>query len=105
MRSALEADHLDELPARFVCVGGRHVEQPAVEVERLLGVEEAIEVGLLRQIADALVLGDVGGRLAENEGIAVGGEKQTQEELDGGGLAGAVGAEQAEDLALADLAS
>ena len=81
---------------------GRHVEEPAVEVERLLGVEEAVEVRLFRQIADALVLAHVGGRLAEDEGLAVGGEEQAEQELDGGGLAGAVGAEQAEDLAAVD---
>src|SRR5205823_5765318 len=97
-----EADHLDEPPAALAAHGGRHVEEPAVEVERLLGVEEAVEVGLLGQVADALVLLDVGGGLAEDEGLAVGGEEQAEEQLDGGGLAGAVGAEQAEDLAPVD---
>ena len=48
-------------------------------------------------------LRDVGGRLAEDEGLAVGGEEQAEQQLDGGGLAGAVGAEQAEDLAAVDL--
>ena len=48
-------------------------------------------------------LRDVGGGLAEDEGVAVGGEEQAEQELDGRGLAGAVGAEQAEDLALVDL--
>ena len=46
---------------------------------------------------------DVGGGLAEDEGVAVGGEEQAEQQLDGGGLAGAVGAEQAEDLAAVDL--
>ena len=45
---------------------------------------------------------DVGGRHVEDEGVAVGGKEQAEQELDGGGLAGAVGAEQAEDLAAAD---
>ncbi len=33
----------------------------------------------------------------------LGGEEQAEQQLDGGGLAGAVGAEQAEDFALVDL--
>ena len=48
-------------------------------------------------------LRDLGGGLAEDEGLAVGGEEQAEQQLDGGGLAGAVGAEQAEDLAAVDL--
>ena len=48
-------------------------------------------------------LRDVGGGLAEDEGLAVGREEQAEQQLDGGGLAGAVGAEQAEDLAAVDL--
>ena len=48
-------------------------------------------------------LRDVGGRLAEDEGVAVGREEQAEQQLDGGGLAGAVGAEQAEDFAAVDL--
>src|SRR5262249_30342002 len=54
-------------------------------------------------VADALVLGDVERRLAEDERLPGGGEEQAQEQLDGRGLARAVGAEQAEDLAALDL--
>ena len=36
----------------------------------------------------------VDGRLAEDEGLAVGGKEQPQQQLDGRGLAGAVGAEK-----------
>ena len=35
---------------------GRHVEQPAVEVERLLGRQKPVQVRLFRQIAEPLVL-------------------------------------------------
>ena len=87
----------------FAAHGWRQVEEPAVEVERLLGVEEAVEVRFFGQIADAFVLAHVGGGLAEDEGLAVGGEEQAEQQLDGGGLAGAVGAEQAEDFAAVDL--
>ena len=84
-------------------LGRRDVEQPAVEVERLLGVEELVEVRLLGQVADPLVLGDVGGRLVEDQRLALGGEEQAEQQLDRGRLARAVGAEQAEDLAPMDL--
>src|SRR5262249_7888033 len=53
--------------------------------------------------ADALVLGDVRGGLAEDERLALGGEQEAEQELDRRRLARAVRAEQAEDLALADL--
>src|SRR5262249_53869908 len=57
----------------------------------------------LGQVADALVFLDIRGRLAEDERLALGGKEQAKKELDGGGLAGTVGAEQAEDLAAIDL--
>src|SRR5262249_59618837 len=78
------------------------VEEGAVEIERLLGVEESVEVRLFREVADPLVLLDVQGRLVEDQGVALGREEQAQQQLDGGGLARAVGAEQAEDLAAFD---
>ena len=49
-----------------------------------------------------LVLADVGGVFAEDQGLAFGGKQQAQQQLDRGGLAGAVGPEQAEDFALLD---
>src|SRR5262249_16652680 len=52
---------------------------------------------------DAFVLGDVRGGLAEEKALALGGEEQAEQQLDGGRLAGTVGPEQAEDFALADL--
>ena len=102
LRSALRPTFSMRSCAFASADAGRHVEEPAVEVERLLGVEEAVEVRFLGQVADALVLAHVGGGLAEDEGLAVGREEQAEKELDGGGLAGAVGAEEAEDLAAID---
>ena len=90
-------------PTRLFRSAARDLEQPAVEVERLLGVEELVEVRLLGQVADPLVLGDVGGRLVEDQGVALGGEEQAEQQLDRRGLARAVGAQQAEDLAAVDL--
>jgi hypothetical protein len=99
---AFEADHLDEFLRPAVAQGGREVEQPAVEVERLLGGQVPVQVRLLGQVANALVLLHLGRRLAEDVGLAIGREEQAEEEFDGGGLAGAVGAEEAEDLAAVD---
>ena len=78
------------------------IEQPAVKIERLLGVEEAVEVRFLGQVADPLVLGHVGGVAAEDQGLAGGGKQQAEDELDGGGLARAVGPEESEDFASLD---
>ena len=88
---------------RPLAIGGRHIEQPAVKVERLLGVQKPVEIRLFRQIADPFVLRDVGRVLAEDQSLPAGREEQAQQQLDRGGLARAVGAEQAEDLAAVDL--
>ena len=45
----------------------------------------------------------VPGREAEDIHLAVGGMQQTAEDLEGGGFAGAVGAEEADDFAAVDL--
>ena len=66
----VEADHLDQLVDPLAAHGGRHVEQPAVEVERLFGVQKPVEIRLFRQIADPLVLGDVGRVFPEDERLA-----------------------------------
>ena len=98
-----QADHVDQPVDPLGPLGRRDLEQPAVEVERLLGVQELVEVRLLGQVADPLVLGDVGRRLVEDQRVALGREEQAEQELDRGRLARAVGPEQAEDLAPVDL--
>ena len=102
LRASVEPDHLDQLVDPLAAYVRRHVEQPAVEVERFLGVEEPVEIRLFRQVADPLVLGDVGGRLAEDQRLALGRKEQPQQQLDRRRLARAVRAQQAEDLAAAD---
>lgn len=56
----------------------------------------------LGDVAEAAAGGAVGGA-AEGFDCAVGGDSQTQQDADEGGLAGPVGAEQADDLAGADI--
>ncbi len=99
----LESDFLDQLLGLVLPLRGRQIEQPAVKVESFLGVEEAIKIRFFRQIADAFVFGHVGGGLAEDEGFAIGGIEQTEQQFDGRRLAGAIGTEQTEDFALTNL--
>ncbi len=65
-----QADHVDEFGGPLLARVRVDVEQPAVEVERLLGVEEAVQVRLFRQESDALVLLDLRRRFAEHERVA-----------------------------------
>ena len=85
-----QPDQVDQVGRPLPADRPRHVEQPPVEIQRLLGVEEAVEVRLLGQVADPLVLGHFGGLAAEDQGLAAGGEQEPQEELDRGRLARAV---------------
>src|SRR5262249_33808953 len=85
----LQADRLDQLLGPLAAHLRIELEEPAVKVERLLGVQKAVEIRLLWQIADALVLANLVGGEVEDNGVAVGGAQQAEQELDGGGLAGA----------------
>src|SRR5262249_5649957 len=98
-----QADHVDELRSAFLADSGRHVEEAAVEGEGLFGIEELVKVRLFREIADALVLVDLGSGLAEDECLTLRGEQQSEQELDGCRLARAIWPEKAKDLAPMDL--
>ena len=98
-----KTDHLDQLIDALLANVRRHVEQPAVEVERLDGVQEFVQVRLFGQIADSLVLPDVARVFAEHQRLAVGGKEQAQHQLNRGRFAGAVGTQQAKNLAAIDL--
>jgi L-fucose isomerase-like protein len=58
---------------------------------------------ILRQIADALSYADARQRNPQHRGAAFCGMNEAEKNLDEGGFAGTVRAEQAEDLALLDL--
>ena len=62
-----------------------------------------VEAGFFGEIAAAGLDGDVGGERAEDAEGAGGGEEESENELDGGGFAGAVGTEETEDLAGGDV--
>src|SRR5690606_19203389 len=93
-----EADHVEQFIDAALALALREFEELAVIVQRLAGVEEGVEVGLFGQVADATLDADIGGELAEDAHAAAGLVQQAEDDLDRGALAGAVGAEQAEDL-------
>lgn len=87
-------------------LGAGHAEEPAVVAEVLLGGEFDVEAGALEDDAEALADG-VGlgeGVAAEDadDGARPGGSEHGGDDAEEGGLAPAVGAEDAEDLALGD---
>src|SRR6185369_1144541 len=97
-----EAEPGDELVGPLPPGLGVEVEEPAEEVERLVGVEPPIEVGLLGEEPEARLGADVGGGAAEDRRLARGGEDESEEQLEGRGLPRAVGPDQPEDLARVD---
>ena len=82
----------------------RQVKQAGVQLEVLAHAQFAVEGEGLRHVADASAGGQVlrVQWLAEQRHRALGGGEQAGEHLHGGGLAAAVGAQEAEDLALGD---
>jgi hypothetical protein len=98
----VEADHFEELGATPVAFGGGEVEEAAEEVDCFPGVEVAVEVGFFGEVADAAFGGDVSGGVPEDLDMSPGGVEEPEEHLDGGGFAGAVGSEEAEDFTAAD---
>ena len=99
---ALEADQLEDLGDALAADAGRHVEQGAVEVEQAGAGVVVGEAVVLGQVADAAADGRRAGRLVEEQGLALGLADDAEKDLDERGLAGAVLAEQAEDLAALD---
>jgi hypothetical protein len=91
--------HSINRPLRF---RSGNLENAGVEPEQFLRGKELVVTSLLGEIADALA----GDRLAhvhgEDAGRAAGGRNKPQQDVHRGGLARAIGAEKAEDFALAD---
>ena len=103
MAGVREARHVEQLVnARAGGFGGQP-EQAGVEGQGFEGRQVGIEVGLFGEIADAALDGGGAGGCAEDVDRAGRRKKQAQDHLDGGGLTGAVGAEQAEDLSAGDI--
>src|SRR5438105_5336502 len=75
----------------------------ARELEILDPAQVIVEIGLLRQEAEALATGRANDRVAEHPCLAARGFVESDQELERGGLAGAVGAQEAHYLAAAHL--
>src|SRR2546423_499363 len=98
-RAVTQPDGVDHgldlvFPAR-----ARQRRELAVQREHLLGGEPALVPEKLGKVADVASSPEVADRLAEEPPLARSRPQQAEEELDGGGLAGAVGAEKTEHLA------
>jgi hypothetical protein len=74
-------------------------EEVAEEIERFVGIEIAIEIRFLRQVADAGLGRNVTRGMPEDFDVPFGGIKQAEQHLHRGGFPRAVRAEQAEDFA------
>ena len=105
LRPLLEAELLEQPVALAAGDLRRHAEEAAVEVEVLPDGEGPVEGVALGHDADELLgRGRVGDHVdAADEGTAAGGEHPGGEHAGGGALAGAVGAEEPEDLTLEHL--
>jgi hypothetical protein len=86
------------LPAHF----GRHIEQPAVKVECLFGIEKTVQIRLFGQKPNPLVLGNVGGVAAKDQRSACRGKQQAQQQLDGGRFARPVRSQKPKHLTAMD---
>src|SRR5882762_76956 len=97
-----EAHAFEEILDAPASRGRVQPEQPRVKVEELLPGEVVVQVRVLGQEADAPSGPDLRGVLAKQADDARIRKDQAQRQLDRGGLAGAVGADGAEDLPLPD---
>ena len=103
VHSPFDADNLQNLGDASPAFRGGNAEQRAVELEQAGAGVIVGKAMVFRQITDAAADAGRADRLAEQSSGAVGRFRDAEEDLDEGRLAGAVLAEQAEDLALLDL--
>src|SRR5690606_20289565 len=100
--AAAEADALEQLGDAPTQRRPIHAVQSAVELEDLARLHERIIEGDLRQIAGAAACLDGTGGLSEDADAPLVWEDEAHEGLDGGTLAGAVGADEADGFATAN---
>jgi hypothetical protein len=105
MRRADLREHLVHPPPLGRARAPQHAErgdEPARDDFADGGGQGGIERGLLRDIAQAPPLGEGRGDMPEEPHLAARGLQQTQHQAQQGGLAGAVGADDAEEVARLD---
>jgi hypothetical protein len=98
-----QAHALDEAVRAGTALGSLHIEQRTDQIEEFLGRQIVVEVRALGQVTQTALGPPIGHRPAQHLGATAGGKDQPHQHLQGGGLARAVGAEVAEDLAAPDL--
>ena len=103
MGHPFQTNHLQEFIRSAFANAGLQAKQLAVVIQGFASVEESVEITLFGQKANVLFHRDVIGRSAKNRQATRSLVQQPQDHLDGGALAGTVGAQQAEDLTPADL--
>ncbi len=105
MARSVSPDHVQQALAAFASFAARQAEELAVDIDVLPSRE--IEVGSKRLRDDADVLAHLARVLRDVEArdyrVAAAGHQQRGQHPHDGGLAGAVGPEQSEHLAAADL--
>ena len=98
----LEVDDLEQAADALLRLARGHAVEPRLQRQQLAAGLEVVEPRLLQRDADAAA--DGGGLTGDIEAgdlrAARGGAEQRRQHADGGRLAGAVGAEEAEDLPL-----
>ena len=99
----VEADARDQAIGAAASLRRRHVAQRADEIQELFRREVIVEVGALGQVADPALGRQARHRQPQHLGAPAGREDEAHQHLEGGGLAGAVGAQEPEDLAAMDV--
>ena len=93
-----EADSFQQGGGLFLRVGPREPRQAAGEDQVFVAAEEFVEGRILRQVAEVAARLQRARRRRADEGAPARRPDEPEQHLDGGGLACAVGPEQAEDL-------
>ncbi len=95
-----QADAVDQGGDRVLYPGGGEVEEGGGEVEELAGGEVVVKIGVLGEKTDAAPRRLRKGGLAVDQDLPGVRGQQSHDAFDGGGLAGAVRAQETIDLAL-----
>ena len=98
------AGHAQQVRQDAPALGGRHAEQVGIELHVFVDGEIGVEAEALGHVADGVLdgLGIFGHVMAGDPGLALARIEQTAQHPQCGGLAGAIGADQSEDLAAGD---
>ena len=98
-----EADAIEQCAYARPAIGGGVSEELRKVMQQLFGGEVIVKIGVLGKVADPLPGLEISRRTAEDLGAAGGRKDELHQQLQRRGLAGAVGAQEAEDLPLLDV--